>query len=258
MNLEVLVSTYKSRLFSNDKQIAQLKEQQHIIIDQSPNLSECYPDGLKVYPLINSVGLTKNRNEALKNSCGDLILISDDDVEYIEKFDQKIIQAFKEHPEAAAITFQVLRPDGEPFKSYKSNVFFHTKRSVISTSSVELVFRREVLEKHNLKFDESFGVNAKFPCGEEAILLGSLLDLGEKVLFYPASICIHPEESSGKDFDKKNLLLAKGAMIRRLFGAIGFLLIFAYILKNFKKIMNSKAKVFELFQGYFTISKSTF
>jgi|LULL01.1.fsa_nt_gb GT2 family glycosyltransferase len=257
MKLEVLVSTYRSRLLKNLRQVGQLKHLNHVIVDQNPLNETQYPTELNIIPLHNSVGLTKNRNVAIEYSHGELILISDDDVEYIDDFQTKIIDAFEKNPHAVAISFQVLKPNGEPFKNYKNEIFFHNKRSVISTSSVELVFRRDILNKYNIKFDEQFGVNAEFPCGEEAVLLGQLLDLGFDILAYPEAICIHPEESSGKDYNRKKLLLAKGAMIRKLFGVLGFFLLFAFVLKNFKKIIKSKAKVGELFRGFFSTSKNT-
>ncbi len=228
MNLEVLVSTYKSRLLENEVQIEQLQKIDHIIIDQSPLNESDYPEGLNIVPLKNSSGLTKNRNKAIENAKGEILLISDDDIEYTSGFENTIVNAFKDNPNAAVISFQVIKPDGVLFKNYKNSQFGHNKRSVISTSSVELAFRSDILKKHNLKFDENFGVNAKFPCGEEAVLLGQCLDLGLEVIYFPKPICIHPEESSGKDYNRKNLLLAKGAMIRKLYGALGFLLIFAF------------------------------
>jgi GT2 family glycosyltransferase len=251
MKLQILVSTYQSRLFKNLKQVEQLKNYEHVIVDQSPLEGTQYPAGYNVALMRNSKGLTKSRNKALSASKGELLLISDDDLEYTEDFSQQIITAFKENPNAAVISFQVLKPDGTYFKNYKSEQYIHTKRTAISTSSVELVFRRKILVENEIKFDEKFGVNAKFPCGEEAVLLGEIIDLGLEALYVPVPICIHPEESSGKDYDRSGLLLAKGAMIKRLFGAVGFFLLFAFIAKNFKKIFSSKARIIELFQGYF-------
>jgi GT2 family glycosyltransferase len=251
MKLQILVSTYQSRLFQNLKQVEQLKQHDHVVVDQSPLEKVKYPSGLNVFTLEKSLGLTKSRNKALEISQGDLVLISDDDLEYTDNFSQKIIEAFESNPNAAMISFQILKPDGSYFKTYRDEKFHHTKRTAISTSSVELVFRKKILTERGLKFDELFGVNAKFPCGEEAVLVGQILDLGLEALYVPIPICIHPEESSGKDYDRNDLLLAKGAMIKRLFGPVGFFLLFAFILKNFKKIFLSKARITELFKGYF-------
>lgn len=251
MNLEILVSTYQSRLLKNKVQSEQLSLHGHIIVDQSPVKQSEYPEKLNIIPVLNETGLTKSRNKAIALSKGDLLLIADDDLEYIEGFQETILSSFNENPNAAMISFQILKPDGMPFKNYKQEKYIHNKRTVISTSSVELVFRKSILDKYKLSFDENFGVNAKFPCGEEAVLLGKMLDLNLELLSIPKPICIHPEESSGKDYDRKGLLLAKGAMIRKLFGFVGFFLLFIFIMKNFRKIMTSKARVTELFLGYF-------
>lgn len=247
---EILVSTYNSKLFNNYAQVQQLKTLNHLVIDQSP-ISEEYLD-LNVIPL-EGCGLTKSRNLALDRSTAKICLISDDDLAYVDNIKEIITDAFKQNPDVSVITFQIETPIGKPYKNYKKQTFTHTTRSMISTSSVEIAFKREDIINNNIRFNENFGVNAKFPCGEEAIFLKDCKNKGLKVIYIPLVVCVHPEESSGKDFGGKGYLLAKGAMIKKLYGASGFVMIFAYILKNFKKILTSKANVFELFKGFLMV-----
>lgn len=244
---EILVSTYRSKLFKNYTQVQQLKEYDHIIIDQSPEGSS--EVGLNVYTL-EGKGLTKSRNLALSKAKAEICLISDDDLSYVDELDKKVLSAFTENPEASVITFQIQTPDGLPYKQYKANSYTHTTRSIISTSSVEIAFKRKDIIDNEIFFDENFGVNATFPCGEEAVFLKECGNRGLKVIYIPLVVCIHPDESSGKNFAGQNYLLAKGAMIKKLYGVFGFIMLIAYIFKNLKKILKARANITELFIGF--------
>jgi glycosyltransferase involved in cell wall biosynthesis len=245
---QVLVSTYESRLYANNDQVKQLKQYPHLIIDQSPK--HCEPEGLNVYQL-EGKGLTKSRNKAIENAQASICLLSDDDLLYVDDLEKLITDSFAKNPDASVITFQVQTPSGKPYKNYKNKSFEHSKRSVISISSVEIAFKRDDIIDRKILLNENFGVNALFPCGEEAVFLNECMEKGLKVISVPIVICIHPIESSGKNFSQTGYLLAKGAMIRKLYGPFGFFLNFIYILKNLKKILISRCNITELFEGYF-------
>lgn len=50
-------------------------------------------------------GLSKSRNTALKHATGDICVLADDDLEYVENYRDLIIEQFKLHPQADIITF---------------------------------------------------------------------------------------------------------------------------------------------------------
>lgn len=163
-------------------------------------------------------GLSKSRNRAIENCQADIALIADDDVEFIPGFSQKIYDAFAEFPNADIITFRVRTPEGLPYKnSYLEHSFQHGRTSIYKISSVEVAFRPEKIMLKGIRFDEKFGLGAKYGSGEEVIFLNDCINAGLNLRYVPEEIVIHPLESSGKILDE-NYFKSKGAIVRRLYG----------------------------------------
>lgn len=191
-------------------------------------------------------GLSRSRNHALDHATGEICLLSDDDLYYKEDIESLVTQAFEENPTADIITFQIETPKGKPFKNYKTEPFWHTKRTIMRVASVEMAFKRSTIKESHLRFDENFGLGATFPTGEENIFLSDALDKKLKILFMPLPIIIHPPESSGRDFDNAKLVQAKGAMFTRIFGISGFAISLLFALKKYRLSSYSLFDFFKL------------
>lgn len=184
-------------------------------------------------------GLSKSRNRALENGKAELGLIADDDVAFCEDFDAKIKKAFQEFPDADIITFKILTPTGENYKNYPESSFKHTRKSIYTVSSVEIVFKLERLKKAGIKFDERFGLGASYPSGEETIFLNDAMNKGLNIYFVPEYIVMHPLESSGKILDA-SYYKSKGALIKRLYGySFNLVLGMAFLIKQYLKPQKS-------------------
>lgn len=196
-------------------------------------------------------GLSKSRNCLLNNSTEDILIISDDDVKYVDNLSNIIEESYRNYPEADIITFQVKTPEGLFFKHYKNRPFWHTKRSILKVSSIEITLKRNSIIGGGVFFDEQFGLGAIFPTGEEAIFLNDALKKGLKILYIPIHISTHPLESSGKMYtNNQKLIQAKGAMIFRLYKNIGYIVSILFALKKYK---SSNFKLFNfiniMYQG---------
>ena len=228
MKLEILISTMNSKF-----QKRELKPPApYLIIDQLSSKGER--------------GLAKSRNRAIESSFSDICLISDDDLEYFNNLQDNILKAFKENKDADIITFCIKTPNNKPYKRYKNIAFWHTKKTIMRVSSVEIAFRLESINRVNLRFDENFGLGSKFPTGEEIIFLSDAIDRGLKILYLPIDIVVHPIESSGKDYNNKNLIEAKGAMFYRLFGGLGYGVSALFALKKYKESPHSLSKFYTI------------
>lgn len=185
--------------------------------------------------LINSKskGLSFSRNIALSNMNGDIGLIADNDVVYIDGYEETILNAFKKYPEYDIITFQVQTPDGTLFNNYSDKITNHNLLTIMKVCSIEIAFKKESLNKVKLKFDEKFGLGSKFPTGEEAIFLSDALKKELKLLYLPIPIVIHPKESSGTNYNEK-LIVSKGAMLYRIFGYKSYFISILFTLKKYK------------------------
>jgi len=228
MTLEILISTMDSKFQKRDLNL----KTSHIIIDQLREKGE--------------KGLAKSRNKAIDLAEKDICLISDDDLDYLENLEKNIIKAFEDNSEADIITFCIRTPDNKPYKKYKDKPFWHTKKTIMSVSSVEISFRLDSINRVKLRFDERFGLGSDFPTGEEIIFLSDALDKGLKILYIPINIVIHPIESSGKNYTSSRLIEAKGAMFYRLFGFLGYGVSALFSYKKFKESPYSLIKFYKL------------
>jgi glycosyltransferase involved in cell wall biosynthesis len=163
-------------------------------------------------------GLSKSRNLALENAVGKILVIADDDVVYQQGFITKIINAYSQFPDAAAINFCAVKSDGSLMKKYPD----HSKTNlnafdIFNTSSIEMTLNRTVLDKTKVKFDEDFGLGAVFEMGEEAIFLFDVKNKKQQLVFEPEIIVKHREPASS---DKKSITekyYIQGALFSRIF-----------------------------------------
>lgn len=181
-------------------------------------------------------GLSRSRNQAIMNSKRDICHVSDDDLKYVPDFKLIIEMAYSDNPEADVIVFQIKTNDGEKYKDYRTEKKWLNIMDVAKISSVEISFKRKSILSKKIYFDENFGLGTNFPTGEEFIFLTDAIKKGLKILYIPVPIVIHPQESSGKDFNHEKLIEAKGAMLFRIFGIAGYFYSFLF---SFKKYNNS-------------------
>ena len=240
MKLQILISTVNLRFLKRNIQLTV----PHLIINQQSEQEESPVPVKNLYEYAER-GLSKSRNRALSHAEGDICLISDDDLEYKKDIESIILKRYEEYPEADIITFQMETPDGKPMKKYKTKPFWHTKRTIMRVSSVEITFRRSAIEEVNLQFDESFGLGATFPTGEENIFLSDALDRKLKLLFVPVPIVSHPLDSSGKNYGSRQLIQAKGALFERIFGKKSYIVSFLFA---YKKYRTSRFSLFEFYK----------
>ena len=192
---------------------------QILIVNQTQTGKEL----VSIYPnvrIINSFekGLTKSRNLALENAVGKILLIADDDVIYQEKFSTKIINAYNQFPDAAAINFCAVKSDGSLMKNYPK----HSKQNLnafelFNTSSIEMSFNKAILDKTRINFDKNFGLGGIFEMGEEAIFLFDLKNKKQQLVFEPEVIVQHPELTSSAKKSIEEKYYIHGALCTRIF-----------------------------------------
>lgn len=197
-------------------------------------------------------GSSNSRNLALKNATGDICIIADDDVGYVDGMENIVLGAFEKYPDADIITFQIVTPEGNPFNSgYPSQPQWHNWRSILRCASIEIAFRRDVVLKAGLSLDTNFGLGSKYRVHDEIIFLKDAMDKGLKLLYLPIPIVIHPAESSGTDFND-HLVTSKGAAFVRLFGLKGMFFNLVFSLKKHSEYANRYSFIkflMTMFQG---------
>jgi len=167
-------------------------------------------------------GLSRNRNNALRQARGDLLVISDDDCRYTEQGIANIREAFSRHPDADIMQFQAFTPEGQPHKAYSEKGFSYAQRPRFTyLSSIELVVRRRARLPH---FDERFGIGAYLGCGEEEVFVENAMRNGLHVYYEPLMLCVSEGETTGTRFlTSKPVQRAKGGTLAVIHGPLSAL-----------------------------------
>lgn len=180
-------------------------------------------------------GLSVSRNIALNLSTAPFILLADDDIRFTQDAFSSIISNMNKHDQAAAITFRYRGESGEYNKSYPKHGGNRVWSNIFQVSSIEVCLRHEFIKYHQLSFDTRFGLGAEYPVSEENILLSDILDKAGTIYFEPLDIAVHPDVTSGANWDQR-YLRARGALFRRTFGLKGGALLSLFFIKHAKAI----------------------
>ena len=201
-----------------------------LIINQTTENKLLYSE-YKSVRIINSFekGLSKSRNLGIENANAELILITDDDVEFIEGFDEIIIDAFKKNSKAHLISFKNIRI-GELESHNKSKVVFkHNFKTIESVCSIEIAFRLNSIKEKKISFNENFGLGSYFETGEEYLFLIQIIKQQLDAYFYPAAIVKHAIFSSGKAIESNKLMYARAALFKETKGVLGIIWMYKYL-----------------------------
>lgn len=173
-----------------------------------------YRDDFKIYRT-STIGLSKNRNHALSKATAPLLLISDDDVDYIPEGLTVVMAAFDQNPDADILTFMydsILSKKKYPDHKFDLN---NPVKGYFVTS-IEIALRSEAV-KGKVWFNEKFGIGAPFPSGEEDIFIRDCLDAGLTGQFLPITIARHDgTTSSERNLKMPSRPQTKGAVFLRI------------------------------------------
>lgn len=195
-------------------------------------------------------GLSRSRNMAIQNSLGDICFICDDDEQFVDGYEEIILKAFKNIPDADVIAFDI-----------KNKVTRLSKRQqrlgylgCLKVSSCQLAFHRKKILEKGLQFDPLMGSGSGNGGGEENKFLWDCLHSGLKIYFFPVTVAAILEKSSAWFFgyDKK-FFYQRGAATRYMMGR--WLSVFYgiyYLFRKhalYKETINMMQAAQELFRG---------
>lgn len=238
MKLEVLVSTMNQ----DDMSLVEKMNIQTdaIIINQTnkKDYRENIINGKKnrMYSF-DERGVGLSRNNALMRSNADICLMADDDMVYVEGYEQIVINAFKQNPNADMMIFNVPihKKNGETKIKVKKNGrvrFFNA----LKFGTVNFAFKREIILKKNIYFSLLFGGGARFGSGEDSIFITDVLKNKLKVYASTTVIAEINEEGSTwfNGFNEK-YLYDRGALFKVIGGNRSTLLNLQFVIRHRKK-----------------------
>ncbi len=181
-------------------------------------------------------GLSRSRNLALKNSSKKLCVLTDDDIVFLENFEEKIIQAFTYFKDAAVIRFRAEKSEGVLLKKYPSSPIKNISwLDILNTASIEIVVKPQEISKEKVFFDEEFGLGSVFTMGEEQVFLGALKKSGLQLSYYPETLNRHESPTSIQKIPFQERYKVQGAMTYAMFKRNAFFWLFLKIFFDIKQ-----------------------
>lgn len=256
--IEVLVSTMYEKNFDLHKKM-NLKENVTVINQfglenfDTPKLKKIKNNIF--YYQIKDRGLSKSRNMAIESSSGDICIIADNDVLYLNDYSETINDAYQKYPDADIIAFQVDRINGREKK------FSNTDKKIkylssLKISSVEITFKRNSILKKELRFNEDLGAGSNYLMGEENEFLIQALNKGLKVYYVAKKIGV-VDMSSSTWFETYNneYFESRGASFKAMFPRFYWILIFQFIIRKRMIKKDSNMSYFQILKKMFEGSK---
>lgn len=210
---------------------------EYIVSWQLGGGSDVVPDEIlhrsdfKVLPS-NTTGVTRNRNLALDAASAPLVLLSDDDVYYTEEQLLSVIETFREYPDADYINF-AYRSDDNPI--YRPDTVIDLSgpwKGFSIGGAFEMAFRLDSIRKHNIRFNELFGIGHEFPSGEEDCFLYDILNSGLKGIYVPKVVVTHPDTTTAmRDGLTASFIRTKGAVFTIIHPRTWFLRMITHTLR---------------------------
>ncbi|RSK39169.1 glycosyltransferase family A protein [Mangrovimonas spongiae] len=196
-------------------------------------------ENVRVFNVLDK-GISKSRNLAIANAVGEICLIADDDEVFVKGFKEVVLNTFHENKKVTLVRFKIETFEGDPFKNYSK---LDTKKinvlDILSTSSIEVAFKRREVVNKKIIFNERFGLGAEFKMGEEQLFLNKIKESGLNMIYKADTIAFHNKMSTINKTTVKDKYLAQGAVCYKLFPKTMW---FWIVLKLFFDLKQNKLK----------------
>lgn len=181
----------------------------------------------------NERGVGLSRNNALMRSTADIVLLADDDVQYVDGYGEKVIAAFKDSPEADMIVFNVLSKNHDR-PSYEIKKYGRVRlQNCLRYGTYRMAFRTDKVKQKNIYFSLLFGGGAKYSSGEDSLFIYTVIKSGLKVFKSPEFIgSVEQSESTWFQGYTDKFFQDKGALFRSLSPKLYPLLLLQFIARR--------------------------
>lgn len=239
MKLEVLLSTMNL----SKKELKQMNiNSLCTVINQCKNNNYEKYRNFKIYSY-DEIGLSNSRNRGLEKVENDIILLCDDDVIYCEEYEKIIIEEFNNNKNADIIIFNIDSPNRK-IKENRKNKRLHFY-NILRYSSQRIAFKKNSIDKYNIKFNNLFGAGAIYSSGEDTLFLVDALKHNLKIYSSVKNIGVvnHIKSTWFNGYNDK-YFFDKGALFTAISSKYKLFLILQYLIRHnevLKEIKFNKA-----------------
>jgi GT2 family glycosyltransferase len=140
-------------------------------------------------------GLSRARNAALGLARSPWLYFPDDDCTVTPSVLDQVARALARHPQAGFVAARILTPSGRAVMAGmdQRERVLDAPRDILATVMSPGLFVSERVFARCGRFDESFGLGAEWPSGEESDFLFRALAAGEIGVYAPAAVVQHPD-----------------------------------------------------------------
>lgn len=169
--------------------------------------------------VLDSRGVAKSRNEALRQAQRKYLLFCDDDVT-VDIVGVAAAVAHLKSTGAALALGRAVDETGTFRKNYPSEVAPLTVLNSAKAATYEMIVDVEQARSANVWFDERFGAGVDtLYLGDEYIFIADLLRAGLTAHAVPITVAMHPADSSGARWGTDADVDARSAALSRALGA---------------------------------------
>jgi hypothetical protein len=203
--------------------------------DRFDSLDEIMSNGCKVRLYTTQErGVGKNRNLALGLATADICLIADDDLIYVDGYENIVVRAFENYPKAGAILFNVRSLNKNRSTATIKRNARAFRPTVTAYSAFMLAVKREKVLKANVWFSHLFGGGAKYSSGEDSLFLFDLLKNGVRVYKVKDKIAdVLQSSSTWFNGYTDQYYIDKGALYCAMTGKLARIAVFLPALKEY-------------------------
>lgn len=162
-------------------------------------------------------GLTRSRNMAIRNATADICMLCDDDERFVDGYEQAILSAYTQLPQADVIIFKMKnRP-----ASFDNRIQRLRFPKIMKVSSCQISFRRKRLLQSGAFFDEHLGAGTGNGGEEELKFLLDCQRAGLKIYYVPQVIAsVAQTESTWFHGFDETFFENRGATTRYILGPV--------------------------------------
>lgn len=135
----------------------------------------------------NERGVGRNRNNALMRADAEYVLFADEDIVYNDDYEESILKAFQENPQADILMFNVKAVESR--RTYENRKVRRVRwYNYGRYPTYAMAARLDSLRRANVWFSLLFGGGARYSNGEDSLFIHDCLQKGLKIWAVPVGI----------------------------------------------------------------------